>query len=477
MGNGFGRHNRRERALWMGVTTMLLAALLVILVSPTVLAQNQRSDSERYLRMFKQVYEFIENNYVEEVDAEKLIEGAMQGMFDALEDPHSAYLTERDMRGLGDTTAGEFGGVGLNISKQPDRDGKGYIEVVSPIEDTPAHRAGIQSGDLIVEVEGQSTRAMRIDEVVDRLRGEIGTEVAVKIQRGEQHRFDVTLERGSIEVPTVRKDMIPDDIGFLRIIQFTPHTPDRVADAIEYFDDNDYRSMIIDLRSNPGGVLNGVINTADLFFSDGEIVGTSGRSPRENQVFTARSGQKVPDELPIIVLIDGGSASASEILAGALRDRDRAFVIGETTFGKGSVQQVRRIGDGGFRLTMSRYYTPGGVYIDKEGIVPDRTVSSASLSDDELDHFARLREEGRIRAFLQETEDVGEAEIDAFIAELSDDGFELPQQVLRRLIRDEKNRLDGVTMVYDLEYDEVLQEAVEILRAGTFEEELKAVQR
>ncbi len=477
MANKFGRSTRRERVLWMGVSTVLLAALLVFLVSPNLLAQDQRSESERYMRMFKQVYEFIESNYVDEVDAEKLIEGALKGMFDALDDPHSAYLTEEDMRGLGDTTAGEFGGVGLNISKQPGQGGKGYIEVVSPIEDTPAHRAGIQSGDLIVEVEGESTSGLRIDEVVDRLRGEIGTEVEVKIQRGENYRFDVTIERDSIEVPTVRRDMIPGDIGFLRIIQFTPYTADRVADAIDYFEENDYASMIIDLRSNPGGVLNGVINTANLFFSDGEIVGTSGRNPRENQVFSARSGQKVPDDLPIIVLIDGGSASASEILAGALRDRDRALVIGETTYGKGSVQQVRRIGEGGFRLTMSRYYTPAGVYIDKEGIVPDRTVSEASLSDDELEHYARLRNEGLIREFLQEADEPGEDEIAAFIAELQDDGFELPERLLRRLVRDEKNRLDGVTLVYDLDYDPVLQEAVEILRDDMFEEELKAAHR
>ncbi len=461
----------------MGVTTVLLAALLLVLASPTVFAQNERSESERYMRMFQQVFQFIEENYVDEVEAEKLIEGAMKGMFDALDDPHSAYLTESDMRGLGDTTAGEFGGVGLNISKQPGQEGKGYIEVVSPIEDTPAHRAGIQSGDLIVEVEGESTSGMRIDEVVDRLRGEVGTEVAVKIQRGENHRFDVTLERGKIEVPTVRKDMIDDDIGFLRIIQFTPYTADRVADAIDYFEENDYSSMVIDVRSNPGGVLNGVINTANLFFSDGEIVGTSGRNPRENQVFTARSGQKVPDDLPIVVLIDGGSASASEILAGALRDRDRALVIGESTYGKGSVQQVRRLGEAGFRLTMSRYYTPAGIYIDKEGIVPDRQVAEASLSDDELDHYARLRSEGQIREFLQETEDPSRAEIEAFMTELQDEGFDLPERLMRRLIRDEKNRLQGVTLVYDLEYDLVLQEAVEILRTGAFEEELKAAQR
>ncbi len=466
---------RRERAVWVGITSMLCVGLLIVLVSPAVFAQGLQSSNDRHIEVFRQVFEFIENNYVDEVDAEELLEGALQGMFDSLDDPHSAYLTARDMRGLTDTTAGEFGGVGLNIVKQPSsNDSGGFVEVVSPIEGTPAFEAGIIAGDLIVEIEDESTRSISMDEVLNRLRGTPGTDVSVTIQRGSQHRFPVTITRAIIEVPTVRRDMIGDDIGFLRIIQFTPHTDDRVKEAIEYFSANGYSSMVIDLRSNPGGMLTGVVDTANLFFSGGTIVGTRGRIPSENKVFSARRGQEVPDELPIIVLIDGGSASAAEILAGALKDRERALVIGETTFGKGSVQQVRRIGAGGFRLTMSRYYTPSGVYIDKEGIVPDIELALPKLEEDEIEAFTRLRTDGLVREFVAEDADRSRAEIDAFIQQLQDDGYNVPDFYLRRMIRDAVNRAKGVTTVYDLEFDPVLQEAVRILRAGEYGSELRA---
>lgn len=469
------RAARRERAVWVGITAMLCVGLLVVLVSPAVFAQGLQAGNDRHIEVFRQVFEFIENNYVDEVDAEELLEGALQGMFDSLNDPHSAYLTARDMRGLTDTTAGEFGGVGLNIVKQASRnDSGGYVEVVSPIEGTPAFNAGIIAGDLIVEIESESTRPISMDEVLNRLRGTPGSDVTVTIQRGSQHRFPVTITRAIIEVPTVRMDMIGEDIGFLRIIQFTPHTDDRVREAIEFFSSNNYSSMIIDLRSNPGGMLTGVVDTANLFFSGGTIVGTRGRVPSENKTFTARRGQEVPDELPIIVLIDGGSASAAEILAGALKDRGRALVLGEQTFGKGSVQQVRRIGAGGFRLTMSRYYTPSGVYIDKEGILPDIEIALPRLEDSEIEAFARLRTDGLVRDFVAENTTPSEAELSAFIAELQEEGYTIPEFYLRRMIRDEANRAAGRLLVYDLEFDPVLREAVRILRDGEYGNELRA---
>lgn len=476
MDNDVGKKVARgERAVWVGITTILCVGLLIVLVSPAVFAQGLQSGNDRHIEIFRQVFEFIENNHVDEVDAEELLEGALEGMFESLDDPHSAYLTARDMRGLTDTTAGEFGGVGLNIVKQPSSDDNGgFVEVVSPIEGTPAFEAGIIAADLIVEIEGESTRSISMDEVLNRLRGTPGSDVTVTIQRGPQHRFPVTITRAIIEVPTVRRDMIDDDIGFLRIIQFTPHTDERVKEAIEYFSSNGYSSMVIDLRSNPGGMLTGVVDTANLFFSDGTIVGTRGRIPSENKVFSARRGQEVPDELPIIVLIDGGSASAAEILAGALKDRERALVVGETTFGKGSVQQVRRIGSGGFRLTMSRYYTPSGTYIDQIGIAPDVEVALPSLEDDQMEAFTRLRTDGLVREFAAEDPDRSREEIDAFIQQVQDDGYNIPDFYLRRMIRDAVNREKGVTMVYDLEFDPVLREAVRILREGEYGTELRA---
>ncbi|TVR04102.1 MAG: S41 family peptidase [Spirochaetaceae bacterium] len=461
---------KRERIVWIAVATVLMAVLLAVLLPTDAFAQStaqtRRSDSERALEMFSQIFRFVQENYVDEVEAEKLIQGALDGMFRSLGDPHSKHLSADEMRGLTDTTAGQFGGVGMYISKQPETEAgaPSFVEVVSPIEGTPAYFAGVQAGDLIVGIEGESTGPLSIDEVLTRLRGRPGSEVNLTMRRGRTHEFELALVRDIIQVPTVRHDMISGGIGFMRIIQFTPHTADRVRDAVDYFQRNGYRSMIIDLRRNPGGLLSGVVDTAGVFFDGGLVVGTRGRNPRENEQFNAAPGSIVPDSIPIVVLIDGGSASAAEILAGALKDRGRATLIGETTFGKGSVQQVRRIGDGGFRLTMSRYYTPDGTYIDQAGISPHKVVREPELSEEELESLTRLRNERRIARFVEANPSPSTAQIDAFVAEFRRDGGELRESWVRRLIRDEVNRVAGVMLVYDLEFDIVLQEAVRMLR-------------
>lgn len=464
-----------SRLFWLSATAVLVVVLSVLVISPQALAQSNSASSaetQRALTIFEQVFRFVQNNYVDQLDADTLLQGALDGMFESLDDPHSAYLDTDAMRSLNDTTTGEFGGLGIYISKQaPEEgdendDGPFYIEVISPIEDTPADRAGIRSGDLIVAVEGNSTAELNIDEVVNRLRGRPGTSVDITIQRGARARFDVAIERAIIEVPTVREAMIPGDIGFLRIIQFTPNTADRVREAVRFFEQNDYQSMIIDLRGNPGGLLSSVISTADLFFDDGLIVGTRGRVPTENQRFTASNGITIPPDRPIVVLINEGSASAAEILAGALKDRDRALLVGETTYGKGSVQQIRSIGSGGFRLTMSRYFTPSGDYIDEVGVSPDREVSEPELSDEAEEDYAELRQEDRIETFARENPDAGESEIGSFITALQSEGVAIGDRYLRRLIQEELNVVNNVQPVYDLEFDIVLQEAVELLRSG-----------
>jgi len=313
-------------------------------------------------------------------------------------------------------------------------------------------------------VEGQSTADLSVDGVVELLRGQPGSEVKITILRGADMEFPVSLERAIIEVPTVKWDMIHDDIAFLRVIQFTPYTDDRIEEAIEEFKANDYRAMIIDLRSNPGGLLDGVVDVADLFFDGGLIVETRGRIAGENQRFTARRGQIVDDRKEIVVLIDDGSASAAEILAAAIKDRDRGTLIGTTTYGKGSVQQVRSIGAGGFRLTMSRYYTPAGINIDEVGVEPDIVVEEPELTEDQQDSYARLREENQIATFVAEHDgEPTDSEIDSFISELREEGISLTDRWLQRLIRIEANRVMNRTEVYDLEYDLVLQRAVEFL--------------
>jgi carboxyl-terminal processing protease len=446
---------KEKRIPWTLITGVLVLFFVFALLSPAAMADTNDAKTRRLLYLLQYVFEFVENNYVDEIDPEVLAEGAFKGIFDSLGDPHSAYLTASDLRGLKDTTSGEFGGVGLYINKQaagkgPDgRDLPSYVEVVAPIEDTPAYRAGIQAGDLIVKVEGESTEALVLDDVVDKLRGPVTT-------------FDVPLTRAKIQVPTVKWAMIPGGIGYLRIIQFTLHTPEKIAEAVEFFNAQKYSRLIVDLRSNPGGLLDSVVGAADLFFDDGVIVSTKSRLERENKVFTASSGVLVPASVPMAVLIDNGSASASEIFAGVMKDRGRAVLLGTKTYGKGSVQQVHEMpmSKGGFRLTMSRYYTPSGVTIDKVGIEPDRLVKEPDLTEEQTAALAKLFESRRIPRFVQENPEPAEKAITGFVGRLAADFPGVGERILRRMIRNEVNRHMTTPPVYDMDYDTVLKEAV-----------------
>ena len=452
----------KERTLWIVVTAFLASVIVLLSFAPRVLAGNQEAETQRLLGMFFEVFRFVQENYVEEekVDPDILVEGALRGMFEVLDDPHSAYLSAEEMRDLDDTTTGRFGGVGLIISKI-DRG----VEVVSPIEGTPAYRAGVSAGDLIIAVDGESVVDLNIDEVLSVLRGDPGSSVTMTIVRGKNLRFDVRVVRDMIEVPTVREDVIPDGIAYLRIIQFTPLTTDRVEDAILDFKDRGYNSMIVDLRSNPGGLLSGVIDVADFFLSKGPIVSTRSRVASENHVFYASSrSTMVPADLPIVVLIDRGSASASEILAGALQDTGRAKIMGEKSYGKGSVQQIKRVGDAGFRLTMSRYYTPLGKNIDQIGISPDVRVQEPELSEEDEQALSLIIDEELIKDFLNRYPNPTDADIENFERELADRGIRLDDRYIRRLVRNELNRTNNDPPVYDLEFDLVLQEAVNYLQ-------------
>ena len=258
--------------------------MTLLIFAPGAFADSSNRNIQRYISLFEQVFRFVHENYVDEVEPEVLFEGALNGLFDSLDDPHSTYLTENDMQDLTDTTSGKFGGVGLYISKSERGEGEEdtavegyspYVRVVAPIEDTPAAKAGIHAGDLITAIEGDSTEDMDLDEVVDRLRGTPGTDVLVTILRGEDIDFPVTLTRAVIEVPTTKHDMIPGGIGYLRIIQFTPLTDERVLDALEDFKKKNFNSLIIDVRNNPGGLLTSVVDVTDFFLSGGIIVSTT----------------------------------------------------------------------------------------------------------------------------------------------------------------------------------------------------------
>jgi carboxyl-terminal processing protease len=422
-----------------------------------------------YISIIQNVFDFIQRNYVDEVDPETLFEGTMSGMFNSLGDPHSAFLPAREMEDLNDTTQGSFGGVGLYISKPLEAKSDGtppYVEVASPIEDTPGWRAGINPGDLIVEIDGEVTDILSMDAVLARLRGVPGTGVRLLIRRGTTLEFPVILTRAIIEVPVIKHAMI-GDTGYIRIISFTPMTIDRTREALLDFTRQNCKNIIVDLRNNPGGLLEAAVGVCELFLEGGVVVSTRSRIESENRVYNAYGKPVISPDLPLIVLINRGSASASEIVAGALKDRGRAYLIGEKSYGKGSVQKVFPVGNNtGFRLTTARYYTPSGVNIDKIGIPPDREVLFPEFSAEDAEKLAELIKENSIPEFVQANPDMSSAKLDVFVQELNS-RYSLEAGLLRRLIRNEQNRT-VIAPVYDLEYDVQLQEAVNILRNGSY---------
>jgi carboxyl-terminal processing protease len=459
---------KTERVVWLSVTLSLMLALSVVILAPSVSAQSSGLSTENYLRLFETAYYLILRNYVDEVPPEQLFQGAMKGLFESLEDPYSLYLSEDELQSLTDTTSGQFGGVGLYISKDIYEEGsangrKPYVKVVSPIEGTPAYRAGIHAGDFIYQIDGESAKDFTTDEVSNILRGPAGTDVIVTILRGENITFDVVITRAIIEIPTVKWEYVDKKTGYLRIIQFTPYTAERVEEALKDFKKKRVNSIIVDVRSNPGGLLNSVVNISDFFFDNGTIVSTRSRIPGENEIFKAKSGTLVNNKTDIYVLIDNGSASASEILTGVLKDRGRATIVGQTTYGKGSVQQMLLLGNSAIKLTMARYYTPSGVNIDKTGIEPDVLVDEKELSEDDILDYKILLEENRVSRFINEKSEPDEGEIDLFIAALREEGIKLETDYLKIMIRNEMNRHLDNPPVFDLEYDKSLQKVMELI--------------
>lgn len=468
-------HQARPFAILAGV--FALFAILLSLVPASLMAQTNStpkpgtgtSTDQNSFSNLQQVYRFILNNYADEVDPQILIEGAFKGMFESLKDPYSVYLTKSDMRELNDTTSGEFGGIGAYIDKERDKDGNtkidGYIEIAAPIEDTPAFLADFQSGDLIMTINDEDTTPLTVDEAVKRLRGVPGTDLTLKILRGKAQPFNVKLRREVIQVPTEKSAMI-GTVAYIRLIQFTPHTAERFEAAYKKLSANNPSGLIIDLRNNPGGVLDAPLEIADMFFDDGIILSTRGRMTGESQEFRAESGKLVPESLPVIVLVNGGSASASEILSGALKDRGRAILVGETTFGKGLVQRVIPLapGDHGFKLTTSRYYTPSGVSINKIGIKPDVEVLDEVLGTEEANDLVALREQGLIGTFLDSFPQAGTADIKKFTLDLAKKGIDLKERWIERLVKTEKNRRSKATVIYDDEYDTQLIKALEMVQ-------------
>lgn len=329
------------------------------------------------IRTFANVFMRIKNSYVKEVSDETLLEFAVEGMLSGL-DPHSVYLKDERFEDLAEDTTGRFGGLGMEVVMED-----GYVKVVAPIDDTPAAEAGIRSGDIIIRIDGRTLSGNSLSEATEKMRGEPGTSIELTILREtESDPLEIKLTRAVVNVSSVRHKRLSDEIGYIRVSQFQLASAENFRKKLKLLRKNKHFSgLIIDLRNNPGGLLNSAVSIADAFITEGVLLSTRGRREENNQEFTATAGDMI-DGKPIVVLINEGSASASEIVAGALQDHERAIVLGTESFGKGSVQTVMEIDDTqAIKLTTARYYTPNGGSIQAAGIVPDVIVKSREFKD------------------------------------------------------------------------------------------------
>lgn len=364
-------------------TSILTVSLLcLMLVSPLAeaakqsKAQTEDADTYELLNLFGEVMERAKVSYVEDVSDKKLIESAINGMLSSL-DPHSSFLDDQSFKYMSAQTKGKFGGLGIEVTME-----NGVVKVVSPIDDTPASKAGLKPGDYITNIDGEAVMGMTLNDAVDKMRGKIGSKVKLTIRRINEKPLEVTLKREEIKIQSVKNSIKADDVVYIRISSFSEDvdtmTAKAIKDAKKKLGDK-LKGVVIDVRNNPGGLLDQAVNVSDLFLDKGEIVSTRSRNEEDTVKYTAKEGD-IAKGLPIVVIINDGSASASEIVAGALQDHKRAIILGEKSFGKGSVQTVIPLGKyGAMRLTTARYYTPSGRSIQAKGIEPDIEVKPAKV--------------------------------------------------------------------------------------------------
>ena len=374
------------------------------------------------LRTFTEVFARIKNDYVEPVEDKALLENAIRGMLSGL-DPHSSYLIPDDYQELQAGTSGEFGGLGIEVGMED-----GFVKVIAPIDDTPAQRAGVEAGDLVIRLDDTPVKGMSLSDAVKVMRGAPGTDIVLTIVRERLDRpIRITITRDVIHVTSVRSRALEPGYGYVRISQFQLRTGESLREAVgklrEDAGEEDLKGLVLDLRNNPGGVLNAAVSVSDAFLSEGIIVYTEGRMDDAKLTFSAK-GSDILDGIPLVVLVNAGSASASEIVAGALQDHRRAVIMGEKTFGKGSVQTILPLGNGSaLKLTTARYYTPSGISIQARGIVPDITLDRVRVS--ELDVGQGVKEADLARHLESESE---EEDVDAAKRAQQDEDTPLAQR-------------------------------------------------
>lgn len=406
--------------------------LLTVLCSTTVFAQEKEEKSKeeqaesvyKYLNIFSETLRRAKNDFVEEVSEEKLIQYAINGMLSSL-DPHSSYLDASTFKDMREQTKGEFGGVGIEITMD-----NGWVKVISPIDDTPAFKAGIKAGDYITHINGTTVLGETLTQAVEKMRGPVKTEVKLTIRRKDKEPFDVTIVRDNIKIKSVKTEEKDPSVGYIRISSFSETTTSdikKVVEKIQKEHPDNLSGYILDLRNNPGGLLDQAISVADLFLDEGEIVSTRPRRSEEMQRYNATKGD-ITKNKPIVVLINEGSASAAEIVSGALQDHKRAVIVGMRSFGKGSVQTVIPVtGFGAIRLTVARYYTPSGRSIQAKGIQPDIEIPP-----------------GHVEYYALRSDDFAEASLPNALAKQDEDKKETANTDKNKKVQKDKKTKDKV---------------------------------
>ena len=364
---------------------IIIYTFIIGLISSCAVAKEQKKEEDistyELLNIFGEVMERTKASYVEDVSDKKLIESAINGMLTSL-DPHSSYLNAEDFKYMNEQTSGKFGGLGIEITME-----NSVVKIISPIDDTPAAKAGLKAGDYITEIEGETVVGQTLNEAVSKLRGKVGTKVKITIRRANTKPFTVTLKREEIKVQSVKHEIKNDDVLYIRISGFNEDIDENISKAVKDTQSKlkgKLTGIVIDVRNNPGGLLDQAVKVSDLFLEQGEIVSTRSRNEEDTVKYSATPGD-IANNLPIVIMINEGSASAAEILAGAMQDHHRAIILGEKSFGKGSVQTVIPLRNkGAMRITTARYYTPSGRSIQAKGIEPDVEVKLAKI--EEIDH-------------------------------------------------------------------------------------------
>jgi carboxyl-terminal processing protease len=448
-----------ERLVWISILLFCFSYSYISISKAKAVSR----DAEKYLQIFHEVLATIETDSVDPPEDAELYRGGIKGLLSSLKDPHSRFLEEDEFKELQSETRGSFGGLGIEVTQA-----EGYLLVVSPIDDTPAQRAGILPQDKILEIDGKSTKDMNLSDAVKLLKGEVGTSISLKIERkGQKDPLNLSLVRELIKIQYVKSAYLEDEkVGYIKLTQFMgkESTIRELRENIKSFEERGTRGIILDLRNNPGGLLDLAILVSDLFLPNGQdIVSVKGRGGQLIKVFKSGADQEKFLLLPIAILINNGSASASEIVAGALQDNKRAKIIGTQSFGKGSVQNIYNLSHNtGIALTIQKYYTPSGVSIHGKGITPDIVVKPIQAKEDEKFYLDKLSKKGLLKEFVKSHPDYNEKNVELFANLLDKNEIKLSGDLVRLLYYNEANSGKKHSLI-ELDFDPQLKEAVNLL--------------